>query len=96
MKSTSLLSRRPETHSAQISDDAWLVLDLDSEAGVPLRFEGTASAIWNQLAEPLEFGLLCHRIAGLYHSAEAEIRPDVERFVLRLVAARLVQVDDQI
>ncbi|MDN5668021.1 MAG: PqqD family protein [Renibacterium salmoninarum] len=94
MKSSAIVSRCPETLTAEIDDEAVLVLDLDSEAGTPLRLEGTASVIWQEIVEPLRFGVLCHRMAERYQSTETEIRPDVETFVRELAAANLARIDE--
>lgn len=94
MKYSFVVSRCPEASTAPINDSSALILDLSSRDGVPLRFEGSALAIWDALAEPIEFDVLCRRMAELYGTSESEIRPDVEEFISRLITAHLARVDE--
>jgi hypothetical protein len=72
--------------------DRLLVLSGGDEV---LTLAGTAVAVWDELAEPIEPSELAARLADRFHADAAEVEADLERLLERLVAAGAVREEHQ-
>lgn len=75
--------------SAEI--DGSLIL-LSVERGIYCGLDHIGTAIWRQLAEPVEIGVLCQRLVAEYEGRPEEIQRDLLQLLSKLEDQSLIEV----
>ncbi|MDO9397899.1 MAG: PqqD family protein [Herbiconiux sp.] len=85
--------RTGERVAISVGTDSVTVLDLDDRAGVPVTLTGTAFTIWAAVDGRSTTEQIVRSTAESYEMPEAEVQPEVVRFLESLRAAGLLVAD---
>jgi hypothetical protein len=87
----SRLCRNLELFASEVDDE--LVM-LDESQGLYFALNPVGRTIWETLARPADFASLLDALSRLYEVTPEQCRSDVEPFLKRMIALKLIRVGD--
>lgn len=86
-----LSSRVVRAHEPLSTEVHGETIMMDSQLGRYVNLDGVATAIWRELAEPIDVATLCDRLQARYAGDSETIRRDVLAFAAQLIENGLVR-----